>query len=356
MNLQIPGVGTEIGPLYAQEVNNSLSIIDTHDHSPTKGVQITPAGININTSLSFNNNFATEIAGLTLYAQSTTPALNTIYQTGNDLYFVDGIGNNIRLTISGGVAGTPGSISNLVFPATATYIAGNSTFVFESNSNIAANLDGASILLRNISPNSNFALTIAAPDNLSIDYQLTMPLLPSVQSFVTLDAAGTLSAPWTVDNSTIKIVGNQLVAQANVLNIQKEHSWELNGNYPVLSYPLTNIDAIFLIPANIIVTSVWIYNGTAGTAGTTEFDIKVIPSSGSGSATSILSTTGKILSTAASNVWTDSGSIVAAQTGIQKPVIGTSAISAGQALRFDLISSMTGTATDARIRIFYNLA
>jgi hypothetical protein len=354
MNLQIPGVGTENGPTYAQEINNSLSTIDTHDHSPTKGTQITPAGMNINTTLTANNNFIDQLAGLTLLPQSTTPVLSTIYQSGDDLYFIDGIGNNIRLTIDGGVAGTTGSIANLVAPATASYVAGSSTFVFESNVNIAANMDAASYLFRNISPNSDFAITLSPPDALSLNYSLVLPLLPSVQSFMTLDSAGTMSAPWTVDNTTIKIVANQLVAQSNALSIQKEHAWELNGNYPALSYPLLNIDSIFFAPANITITSVWIYNGDAGTSGTTEFDLKV--ASSGGSFTSILSTTGKILSTAASNVWTDSGSVIAAQTGVVKPVIATSAITAGQAIKFDLIQSMTGTATDARIRIFYSLA
>jgi hypothetical protein len=353
MNLQIPGVGTEKGPEYAQEINNSLNIVDMHDHSPGRGPQITPAGININAELTANNNFITQIAGLTLYAQSTTPDLNTIYQSGADLYFIDGIGNNIRLTQSGGVAGTPGSISNLVFPATASYVAGSSTFVFESNSNIAANLDAGSLLLRNLSPNSTFALTLAPSDALVANYQITLPLLPSVQSFVTLDATGTMSAPWTVDNNTIKIVANQLVAQSNVLSIQKEHAWELNGNYGSLTAPLLDIDSIFFAPANVTITSVWIYNGTAGSAGTTEFDLKV--ASPGGSFTTILSTTGKILSTAASGVWTDSGSVIPAQTGVQKPVVAVAAISAGQALRFDLLSVMTN-ASDARIRIYYSLA
>lgn len=354
MNLQIPGVGTEAGPDFALEINNSLTLVDQHDHTPGKGVQISPAGININTALAFNNNFATQLAGLTLLAQSVTPVINTVYQSGVDLYFVDGLGNNVRLTQSGGVAGTPGSITNLVFPASVNYVAGSSTFVFQSNIGIAANLDAGALLLRNLSPNSTFAITLQPPAALTNNYTLTLPTIPAVQSFMTLDNTGAIAAPWTVDNTTIKVVANQLVAQANTLSIQKEHSWELNGEYAPLTYPQNNIDSIFIAAANITITSVWIYSGVAGATGTTTFDLKVANSGGS--FTSILSTPGAIASTAASGVWTDSGTIIAGQTGVIKPVLQTTAITAGQAIRFDLLTSMTGVAADARIRIFYSLA
>lgn len=355
MNLTIPGAGTEPGPEFALEINASLTLVDQHDHTPGKGVPISPAGMNINATLEFNDNFLDQVAGMTLLPQSSTPALSTVYQVGVDLYYLDGLGNNIRITQSGGVAGTPGSITNLTPPASATYVAGSSTFVFESDVNIAANLDAGALLLRNLSPNSTFAVTLQAPAALTNNYNVVLPTLPSVQSFVTLDASGNMAAPWTVDDSTIKIVSNQLVAQTSAISPQREHAWELNGNYSALTtYPLTNVDSIFLAPANIIITSVWIYNGSAGSSGTTEFDLKV--GSSGGAFTSILSTTGKITSAATSNVWTDSGSVIGAQTGVIKPVISTAAISAGQGLRFDLIQAMTSTATDARIRIFYTLA
>lgn len=132
---------------------------------------------------------------------------------------------------------------------------------------------------------------------------------------------------------------------------EQEHSWELNGNYPGLTFPLLNIDAIFFAPFDLTITQVWIYNGTAGGGGTTEYDLKV--ASPGGAFSSIFSTTGKITSAAASDIWTDSGSIVGAQGGVTKPVLSTTSITAGQGIKFDLITSMTTTATDARIRLIY---
>lgn len=193
MNLIVPGVGTEDGPQYAIDVNNSLAIIDQHTHAPGSGVAITPNALNINSALTFNSNFATGLAGLTLIAQSLTPAINTIYQSGTDLYFVDGAGNNVRLTQSGGVAGSPGSISNLTPPASASYIAGNSTFVWQSGASIAANMDAGALLMRNLTPNSTFALTLQPPAALSSNYSITLPVLPAAQSVMTMDTSGVIS-------------------------------------------------------------------------------------------------------------------------------------------------------------------
>lgn len=208
MNLTVPGVGTEGSPAYAQEINNDLSIVDAHNHSAGSGVQITPDGININAALTLNSNFLIDAAGMTLIAQGSTPVNSTVYQSGTDLYFVDGVGNNVRLTQSGAVAGTPGSISNLVSPASAAYVSVNSTFVWQSDANIAANLDAAALLMRNITPNSTFALTLQPPVSLAANYSLTLPALPASQKIMTLDNAGTMSAPYTVDGSTITIATN----------------------------------------------------------------------------------------------------------------------------------------------------
>lgn len=195
MNLPVPVVGNEPGPNYAFDVNSCLALIDAHDHSPGKGVQITPSGLNINAALSLQGNFLINAAGVTLNAQSVTPSLNTIYESGVDLFFVDGNNNNIRLTQNGGIAGTSGSIANLTPPASAAYVSGLSTFVWQSNTGIAANMDFGSATLRNLSPNSTFGLTLSPPSGLSSNYTIALPVLPAVQSFMTIDNAGNEAAP-----------------------------------------------------------------------------------------------------------------------------------------------------------------
>jgi len=206
MNLIIPTIGQEFGPAYATDINNSSLIIDEHNHTPGNGVQLTPASININQSFPYNNNFITTLAGASFQAQLSTPTTNgTAYVSGNDLYFVDELGNNIQITKNGAVAGTPGSIANLVPPASVSYVSGSSTFVFQSNANIAANLDAGSLFLRDLSPNSTNYVEISPPAVLGVNYTLTLPLLPSVISIMALDPSGNITAPYTVDNSTIAI-------------------------------------------------------------------------------------------------------------------------------------------------------
>lgn len=361
MQLVVPGVGTEQGPTWAEDLNNSLGIIDLHDHSPGNGVKINPAGLDINADLSIQNNNIIDQRASTFLAQSALITdLNSIYDVNGDFYVNDGFGNQIRLTQSGSIAGASGSITGLVSPASATYVPFSQTFVWQADANKPATMDQGSIIIRKLVANSD-GIKIAAPSSLlntsSLAYTLTLPgAVPSVQSFATIDNTGAIAAPWTVDNSTIKIVSNQLVAQASAIipanSDIREHAYELNGDYPQLTFPLTDIDSEFLVPFNITITSIWITNGTAGTSGTTEFDLQVAATAG-GSLTSIFSTTGKIDSTAISGVYTDSGTVVAPATGVTKPVLSTTAILAGSVIQWNLVTSMTAPAADARIRIFY---
>lgn len=354
MNLVLPIPGVDPGPDYAYNVNASFQTVDGHDHSFGKGVQITPAGININADLAINQNNITFIRSLRFFPQVSPIAgasdVGCLYAAGVDLWFNDVSGNQIQITQNGGVAGTPGSISNLTPPASAAYVSAQAAFVWQSNVNKPANMDFASATFRNFTTNSK-GLTLFPPAAMPADYQLVLPVLPGANgNFVTINTDGSMGSVVSVDNNTIKIISNQLVAQPDALG-EEEHSWELNGNYPVLTYPLSNIDSVFFAPFNLTIRSVWIYNGDAGSSGTTEYDLKV--ASPGGSFATILSTTGQITSAAAGTIWSDSGTVIGAQTGVTKPVISNASINAGQAIRFDLIQSMTGAATDARIRIFY---
>lgn len=353
MNLPVPIVGQESGPLYAADVNDCFTLIDQHDHSAGAGTQITPDGINISANLPFNNNFAIQLAGAALLAQSVTPAsLSTIYQSGDDLYFIDGLGNNIRITQSGGIAGSPGSITGLIAPASVTYLPVSQTFVFQSDVNIAANLDVGSILLRNLTPDSTFAYTVNPPAALAANTALTLPVIPSApaEKIVRLDDTGLMTATLDVDNVTIQIISNELVANASILSPNREHGWVLNGPYSTLTMPQNDIDGRFVIPANIIIQSIWIWSGT-GVSGTTEFDI-VRYAVGNTLIGSILSTTGKIT---ASGGATDSGAVIPPKAGFVKPVISVASIGAGEQLAFNLNTKMAN-ANDCSIRIFYQLA
>lgn len=214
MNLSIPSVGVTDGPEWASELNASLNLIDAHDHTTGNGVPITPSAININANLSFNsyNILAINYAGFTAQSAPLT-GTDFVYISGVDLYFNDGNGNQVRITQSGGVAGSPGSISNLTAPASASYVAADSTFVWESDSNKAANMDCGSVILRNLTT-SSFGITLSPP-TLAANYTITLPALPAATKFMSMDNTGAIGAAWAVDNSTIEVNANTVQVKAS---------------------------------------------------------------------------------------------------------------------------------------------
>jgi hypothetical protein len=199
MSLQIPTVGTELGPNYAVDVNNSLITIDGHTHQPGSGVAITPGAININSDLAFNNNRGTLFKSVTFTPQSIappgiTPDIAALQVSGVDLYYTDASGNVIRITQGGGVAGSPGSITGLVPPASASYNSGSTTFVWQSDVNTPAAMDNGPVTIRNIVANS-FGVTLGVNASIGADYNATLPAAaPSTTQILTMDPSGNIIA------------------------------------------------------------------------------------------------------------------------------------------------------------------
>jgi hypothetical protein len=110
MNLAVPVVSVELGPAWAVDLYNALYTgIDQHDHSSGKGVQVTPAGLNINADLSFTSLAvaynAKDLRSSRYASQSAALALGTdvgcLYNVLGDAYWNNGAGTAIQLTKSG---------------------------------------------------------------------------------------------------------------------------------------------------------------------------------------------------------------------------------------------------------------
>lgn len=217
MNLPVPVVSVAPGPEWASSVNGCLAILDAHDHTAGNGVPITPNGINLTTDLPFQQNNATLLRSVRFSPQTSPISLPTdlgcLYESGVDLYYNDGNGNQVRLTQSGNVAGTNGSIAGLVSPASATYVGLSETFVWQADANKPADMDFASAIFRNNTV-SSFGLTLSPPAAMGADFSLVLPSLPVSQKIMTLDSAGNMAAPYVVDNSSIEIVSNTLQVKA----------------------------------------------------------------------------------------------------------------------------------------------
>lgn len=198
MSMPIPTVGETAGPTWASNINSCLTIVDSHNHAPGSGVQINPDGININDDLTFANNNGTNFRSVRFYTQaavlSAPTDLGCAYVTGVDLYFNDGSGNQVRITQSGGVAGSPGSIGSLTAPASANYVAGSKKFTWQSGASKAAAMDSGALLVRETDVASANAVTIQSPTSLAGNYSLTLPTaLPGSTQYVSLSAAGALA-------------------------------------------------------------------------------------------------------------------------------------------------------------------
>lgn len=210
MNLPIPVVGQEPGPDYASDINSSLTILDGHTHTAGSGVPITPDAINVNADLPMNNNSITDAEAITFNAQGSPSSTNgSLSESGVDLYYTDGSGNQIRITQSGAIAGTPGSISGLTPPATAAYNSGSSTFIWQSAANTSASMDNGPVTIREVAVNAK-GVTLTPVTSLASDYTLTLPQPPASQKIMTLDASGNMTAPYVVDNSTIEVSSNTI--------------------------------------------------------------------------------------------------------------------------------------------------
>ena len=108
MNLVLPDVLLTSGPEYANLINAAQSVIDAHDHSSGNGVRITPAGLNISSDLSFQQTSnATNLRTLRFYNNSSITIgaadKGCFYVLNNELYFIDGAGNSLQLTLGGAI-------------------------------------------------------------------------------------------------------------------------------------------------------------------------------------------------------------------------------------------------------------
>lgn len=192
MGLSIPVVGQEPGPQYATDVNNSLTILDSHNHSIGSGVQITPSGLNINSLLLMNGNILGTIGNLQFQPQMSSSVTGSLYEIGVDLYYNDGSGNVIRITQSGSVAGASGTITGLP-SGTASASYGSGVFTFEAATNTAANIDAGSYIFRNNTVGSD-GITLSPPTGLAANYQLFLPLIPAQTNVMTLDTSGNMGS------------------------------------------------------------------------------------------------------------------------------------------------------------------
>ena len=109
MDLILPVVLDNLGPEYAQLINNALTRIDSHTHTTNNGNPIPSAGIGIDANLTFNQYAATMLKFINLVSAAGTATNQSIYMDVNgDLWWKNSTGASVQLT-SGSALAVPGT-------------------------------------------------------------------------------------------------------------------------------------------------------------------------------------------------------------------------------------------------------
>lgn len=139
-------------------------------------------------------------------------------------------------------------------------------------------------------------------------------------------------------------------AMMNFLNLRhiEVRGLFINGVYNAI-VPNLDIDGGIIFEYPVEIVNVYIKNRAAGSSGTTELDLKWKPQ-GSGTWTSIFTTTPKITSTAAAYEMCGVGQVA---TGFTAPVLAKTQFDAHDMLRLDLVQAMAGLPTGCAIIIHY---
>ena len=127
-----PGVGVSVGPTWATDLNTTIDAVDNHDHSTNKGIRITPAAINVNADVEFNQNSATEVKNV-IFDSSVTAATTSysVYQASGNLYWRNGSGTQVQITTGSTVNAGAGSIDGMTgTDAGATFVDGAKSYNF----------------------------------------------------------------------------------------------------------------------------------------------------------------------------------------------------------------------------------
>lgn len=198
MSLDLPIVGTTIGPEYASMNNTAFETIDEHDHTSGKGVPVPVAGMNIDDDFPLNGNNLNSVRGLRLneqVADLTDPGDNRIvYAKNGDLFYRNTSGQVVQITSGASVAGATGTITGLASPASAAYSSILGTFIFNKDSGKSAKIAVSDISISPFDVASAPSVTIKAPAALAGSYTMELPdAVPTEGSILAISPTGKLS-------------------------------------------------------------------------------------------------------------------------------------------------------------------
>lgn len=125
MVLVLPDVSVTTGPDWAQFLNEAFELVDSHDHTPGKGSQLTQAAIVINDDFNLNgyNLIGTKSVRFSPQGATLSGALDKgiVYRVNDDLYYNNSSGTPVQITSGGSLASVGSGIISAFSPGSYPY-------------------------------------------------------------------------------------------------------------------------------------------------------------------------------------------------------------------------------------------
>ncbi|NDC95215.1 hypothetical protein EB077_07915 [bacterium] len=206
------------GATAGTNIVDNFTIIDTHDHSSGKGVQIPTAGLNINAALSFGNQKAYNLLCTQFTSQTSSPTSAgdrpNVHVLNGDLYYVNSSGTAVQITNAGSISGASGSIGGLASPASAQFA--TNTFTWKATATDYAKFALSEINIFPFTTSPANALTLKVSNSVTA-YTITFPDAPPASTQPLGMTSGGLVSALTYDS----IGTNMTSVGANAIAISR---------------------------------------------------------------------------------------------------------------------------------------
>jgi len=208
MELDLPVVGSTLGPAWATKINAALERISDHTHTLGDGSAISQAAVTISSDLSFNSYSAIDLVR-TGYTDQTAVLADSnietsVYSVGGNMFWRTLGGVDVQITDGSGLnlssLGTIGGDYGGSDPASVIYTNATKIYSFFQESGITASVLMGTLRLSNQSSGSGVVQIQAGASTAS--YSLSLPsVAPSVATTMQVSGSGaiTFSNTFTTD-------------------------------------------------------------------------------------------------------------------------------------------------------------
>jgi len=215
MSLITPTLGGDSGT-WDDKINACFVLIDSHDHTPGKGVKVPVAGLNINDNISLAGSYALQNIYSLDFSAVSAPNTGTkrlfVSSSDNELYWRTNSGSNVKLTLGtsinttlvGGIVGDYSSVG-----AEVAFDDANKRYTFKDQSSPSkkwARLASGPVRIYEYNTTESVYVEHAVDAALAASYTVTWPAaLPASTLPLQISAAGVVSTP---DSITLPTNGN----------------------------------------------------------------------------------------------------------------------------------------------------